>query len=434
MPFRLLLGLHGLALLGMILHTSPAGEARLLGKYSWPWALGMAALAAAAAPASRLAALAASRLAKAMTRQRLLAALVAGAAALACFEVWMRTAMAPAERPHPFLQLEPVPSGPRLHVNADGFRGDELASPKPPGSVRIFVLGGSAVYANSVPFERTSCRLLERALRERLPGERVQVLNAGCSWYTSEHALLQYLFRVRDLEPDLVVVCHGINDLCRSFSPPDYARGPYRSDYGHYFGALSREVLDGRDPVHFQLIAWNWFRTHAAYTLSRRLHVTDTLFSDLTERLGRRPVEVRHFPSLSAFRRNLELLAAAAARDGVPVALATHPSIYRAGLGEAERNRLYFPTELCGDGLTYPTLESMEAGMRAFNGETEALGGLLDLPVLDLDAAIPKDLGHFLDDCHLTEAGNAAAAEALAGFLVARGLVRLAHAAPEPQP
>ena len=54
------------------------------------------------------------------------------------------------------------------------------------------------------------------------------------------HLLIDYQLRVRQFEPDLIVVFEAINDLYRSFSPPWWAVGEFRPDYSHYLGPYIR--------------------------------------------------------------------------------------------------------------------------------------------------------------------------------------------------
>src|SRR6478735_5544423 len=89
--------------------------------------------------------------------------LVVTAAAYGVVELWLRNARANSlyteiqrHPPHPFMQA--VPAMAVDHVNAQGFRGDDVALMKPPKTFRIFTIGGSTTlgvtnpYADSYPF------------------------------------------------------------------------------------------------------------------------------------------------------------------------------------------------------------------------------------------------------------------------------------------
>ena len=56
--------------------------------------------------------------------------------------------------------------------------------------------------------------------------ENVEVINAGSGRYASWESLLNLQFRVLDLEPDLVIVYHGVNDVHpRVVYPPEAYTG-----------------------------------------------------------------------------------------------------------------------------------------------------------------------------------------------------------------
>ena len=67
--------------------------------------------------------------------------------------------------------------------------------------------------------------LLERELQKR--GYRtVRVINAGVPGYMSWESLVNLQFRVLDLDPDLILIYHGVNDVfSRMVWPPDHYRG-----------------------------------------------------------------------------------------------------------------------------------------------------------------------------------------------------------------
>lgn len=56
-------------------------------------------------------------------------------------------------------------------------------------------------------------------------------------WWTVEHSMLNYVSYGHKWQPDVAVVMHAVNDLYRSFSPPELAILEYDSRYAHFFGA-----------------------------------------------------------------------------------------------------------------------------------------------------------------------------------------------------
>jgi len=92
-------------------------------------------------------------------------------------------------------------------INTGGFRGPEVAVTKPPGVVRVAVVGDSFTEGMHVPYEQTFCAVMERELSRCLPrGLRPQVLDFGVSGYGTAQELLTLREQVWPYAPDLVIL------------------------------------------------------------------------------------------------------------------------------------------------------------------------------------------------------------------------------------
>lgn len=108
-----------------------------------------------------------------------------------------------------------------FRTNALGFRGPEVAQPKPPGRVRIVVLGGSVAWGlGATADDRTVAGRLEAHLRQQRPGLDVEVVNAGQVGFVSGQELILYHRLVAGLSPDLVLLFDGYNDVEADISNP----------------------------------------------------------------------------------------------------------------------------------------------------------------------------------------------------------------------
>jgi hypothetical protein len=322
------------------------------------------------------------------------------------FRLNRRTEGPGREEFNPFLQIRLRPGDERVHVNTHGFRGEEITKNKPAGVFRAFFMGGSTVHCPAVAWEKSHVRLLERKLRAAYPDRRIEVMNAGVPWYTSEHTLINYLFHVREFEPDLVIFMHAINDLVRSFSPSRFAYGPYRDDYSHYFGAVSRVVFRARPADRHDGPGAGGLVGHIASSLADRYAHTDAV-----------AVAIDHFASLGAFARNVAAFAQRLRTDGVHLVLCTQPSLYRPDLDDEGRTRALRYRDFCEEAGKYPDLESMTRAMRLYNAKIKEIATRQGVPLLDLEGAVPKTVEYFRDDCHYTEAGNRRVAETTFAFL-----------------
>ena len=84
--------------------------------------------------------------------------------------------------------------------------------PKPANTIRVLVLGGSAVFNAYAEGGRTWSRALEEKLNQRLD-ESVEVINAGVPGYGVHQSAHRYAADLGDLDADIIIVDHLWNDL-----------------------------------------------------------------------------------------------------------------------------------------------------------------------------------------------------------------------------
>lgn len=95
-----------------------------------------------------------------------------------------------------------------VRINADGMRDRDHDLARPPGTLRIAVLGDSYAEAFQVEQGEAFWAVLERALRgcPRLDGRRPELLNFGVAGYGTTQQLLMLQRRVWKYAPDLVLL------------------------------------------------------------------------------------------------------------------------------------------------------------------------------------------------------------------------------------
>ena len=113
----------------------------------------------------------------------------------------------------------PVPGtsfGP-IHINSLGFRGPEIIVPKPASTLRVAFLGSSTTYCAEVSkIEASWPHLVTKALQDKWPGATVDYVNAGVPGFTVKSTLRNLQLRVAPLQPDVIVIYEGHNDLSRN--------------------------------------------------------------------------------------------------------------------------------------------------------------------------------------------------------------------------
>ena len=99
-----------------------------------------------------------------------------------------------------------------FHINAQGMRAErDFDYAKPAGVRRIVCLGDSFTAGYEVQHEETFASVMERELGQR--GQRVEVLNAGVSGFSTAEEVLYLERELYRYAPDCVVLSFFSNDL-----------------------------------------------------------------------------------------------------------------------------------------------------------------------------------------------------------------------------
>jgi lysophospholipase L1-like esterase len=302
--------------------------------------------------------------------------------------------------------------GKRVRHDGDGFRGEGLERPKPPGVFRIACLGGSSTYGTGPSSNGTTWpAVLEQRLAEALPGRRVEVLNGGVPTWTTTESLISLQSRVLPYEPDLVLVYHGMNDASAALWPEP------RPDGSHFRSVWPVLRKSPVEPILERSVTYLVWRRYFTDYLWRRVDgnykAIRNYDPDYVDPYGDGPLPAVGFDT---FQRNLESMVAVARAHGARIAFVTQAVWSEDPTGTdfwSGKNRLR-------------ALEGLESRLRAVANE-------LAVPVIDAAPALlagerSVDGGEagariFADDVHLTDRGAALLAALVATELEAQGLL-----------
>jgi lysophospholipase L1-like esterase len=127
-------------------------------------------------------------------------------------------------KPVPYLDYIANPENPEH--NKLGYRGEDIENPKPEGVFRIVALGGSTTYSTGTSSEESYPAVLQQILRDEYGYTQVEVINGGMSGYSSWENLINFAFRVLELEPDMIIIYAAVNDVvARESASNDCYRG-----------------------------------------------------------------------------------------------------------------------------------------------------------------------------------------------------------------
>jgi lysophospholipase L1-like esterase len=303
-------------------------------------------------------------------------------------------------RRHPFLDAAPH-AGVRVHAfgkqagfNALGYRSPERPLARPPGVLRVVCAGGSTTFdLLAASDDRTWPWRLEARLRRRMPG--LEVWNAGFPGWTSLESLISLAIRDVDLEPRLVVLFQGDNDL----QPGAYQ--PFDRQYEHGHSELLVRALGfGRPPLPWRSRSVLLEKLAAAW--ARPGDPWASLDPGAARHAGLAPA------AAATFARNVRSFVGIARSHGARVALVTQAIRIR---------RLQRADDLKYLAQWLPALvpDTAPAALDRLNQEVRALRGEEGVQVIDAAARVAWEDEDFADPLHFSDRGS----DRLAGFLAA---------------
>jgi lysophospholipase L1-like esterase len=292
----------------------------------------------------------------------------------------LRTALVPGVR---------FRSGPyRIDVNSLGFRGPEIAVPKPPETMRIFALGESSTFGwkGARSHEEAWPGVLETKLRAAHPGRRIEVINAGVPGYTSIEQRINFMLRISHLQPDAILIYHGNNDLNWSWTPEIETK----LIYGRADAAVCRP---------------GWFT---------RLMEFSYVWMEVRSRIelfgaSSRPKKDAVDPAaLRMLEENIRGLIDDAGRQNVKVAIATFAHGFdvtgQPGHFTADEVKLGVPN--VGRWFENLSPEGARRSFPVYNEMVRSLAGTEKIPLAEPIKRIPPTPEYFTDWCHLTLKGE----------------------------
>ena len=307
--------------------------------------------------------------------------------------------------PHTYLSYVPTPNyrrGRTFH-NSLGYRNNEFSLEKPNEVYRIVALGGSSTYDVRIEDnEKTFTAQLEKLLKEEYGYQNVEVINAGVPGYNSWEILTNLEFRVLDLDPDLVIIYEGTNDVHARLVEPSAYRG---DDSG-------RRQAWQVPPVAL------WEHSALLRILSRMTNITrqvsvDDFVSSPTYlswpyeyRLSREdvdPTEILKKNPPIYFRRNLENMVAIANEHDIEIMFATWA--YSPYLSDYASKGYY------------------QQGFAENNEVVKEVANSHHVLLFDFAKVMPQDTRYWADGRHANEAGALVKASLFAKFIHTQGLI-----------
>jgi lysophospholipase L1-like esterase len=303
----------------------------------------------------------------------------------------------------------PGMKGPNVFTtNNMGFRGDELTMPKPANEFRIFMVGGSTTECLYLDDSKALTRVLQNELNQPpLNSLTVKVYNAGKSGDAIDDHCSMIVQRIVQLQPDMIIVFPGINDLTRSINNYDYLHyvepaPPDRFRFLKYAATESQIVR--RFYYLFQRASPNvtqvFQEIHLRSQFKEKVRVCNSLpISDQRPRIDP-----------NAFANDLRTIVGVAQAHGIKLLLMTQQTTWN---GPENANLKEWQWILCRSGVRYRE-DFMDEALTALNDQTRLVARQYSIPIFDLAKTMPKSRDFFFDDVHFNERGAQEGAQGLA--------------------
>lgn len=297
-----------------------------------------------------------------------------------------------------------------LRVDADGFIMPSRVHAQP--DLTLVFLGGSSTACAFMGEEERFPYLVGRLLEEAT-GKKVNSHNSGVGGNNSLHSLNILLNKVIPLKPDIVFMCHNINDLTILLLEGSYwSDNPSRSQLVTVAPSVGRSLRELRDLLIPQVTqAVEQFRQ----AVKQRLRRPRTGQPDEFARVRGRQLQYDEGQMRAAFRRNLELFVMLCRRYHMEPVLLTQAHRLKEQPDPVIASSLQ---DLARQGISYAAYRRL---FLSFNEEIRAVGREQGVLVVDLAAAIPLEREYLYDIVHFTPQGSRRAAEVIGRALQEQG-------------
>ena len=268
-------------------------------------------------------------------------------------------------------------------------------------------LGGSSTACGYMGEEERFPYLVGRILEDNT-GKKINSYNSGVGGNNSLHSLNILLNKVIPLKPEVVLLCHNINDLTTLLLEGTYwSANPSRSGLVTVKPSISGSLKEIRD-----LLIPNLSQevSQLSQNLSKNfVDLRNNSREDEFAQVRDRKIQFDEAQLLQSFRNNLQLFIDLCRLHQIRPILLTQANrlkeipdpVIKASLQDLERRQ----------GLPYQEYKKL---FDAFNEEIRAVGRKNGILVIDLAALIPPEKEYLYDIVHFTAQGSQRAAQRIA--------------------
>ena len=303
-------------------------------------------------------------------------------------------------------------------TNNMGFRGDYLALPKPKNEFRIFMIGGSTTECFYLDDSESINAVLQHELQNHVAGTRsFKVYNAGKSGDASDDHISMLVHRIVHLQPDMIIIFAGVNDLLRSISNHDYLHFVKKTNN------LEKHPFPHLLATEFQIPRRLYYAIKGISVSEQEILETITLKSDYKEKIALRksaPISnEKPRTDTDAYSRNLKTIYGVAKAHAIQLIFMTQQSTWASPIDHEVQNWHWL---LYRAGIDYRE-DAMSEALESLNDVTRQISKEYAVPLYDLVKLMPKSSEFFYDDVHFNVKGSRTAAKELAKYIFQKSLI-----------
>jgi lysophospholipase L1-like esterase len=267
-----------------------------------------------------------------------------------------------------------------IKINSSGFRGPELLNPKHHSTVRLAFVGASTTFCAEVSSnELTWPHLVWRKLQGSKLDAEFDYVNAAVPGYTVKTSLKNLQYRLKSLQPDIVVIYHATNDLSYDTRVMAIHQGIYRISDREGDGILKYSLL------------WSLVRKNFKIMKRRKESINEIKLEYDPRKISKR------------FKVKLQKLVKESQEISKLVAIATfsykirREQAYEEQLQNANTALYYMP---------YMSIEGLLNGYEEYNRIIREVAKETGAMIIEGEMSIPGNDIYFRDSIHFTDSGS----------------------------
>ncbi len=303
-----------------------------------------------------------------------------------------------------------------LKTNSLGFRYPrDIDIPKPAGTYRIFLLGGSTALGwKSARHDEHIAYYMEQRHKNIYPASNIEVINAGVPYYASWNELGLLIYRVFDCEPDMVIIFDARNDLIYAINPDFNPIYSGYADKGSQLAIIKRSVKFNPKAIINDLL-----RTSIVYRF-----LENAIFQEKEKQLQlKRSMPCKFRPeALDYYQNYLKYMAYLCYGKGAKIVFAYQPIIYfgKKHLTDWEK------AKWGSYGVGKNHVEMMQKMYPVGEKKVLELDGYYNAHAVSLKNIFEEVTERiYADECHYTPLGNKIIADYLVDYTLKHKIIGL---------